>query len=190
VNTPADHGHEKRYGAAAEKLRAPARMALLEIPRVVSLCTEGIAAVRVLDVGTGTGVFAEAFARAGCEVTGIDPNEDLLAVARSQVSGVFLVAAAESLPFADDSFDLVMMGHVLHETDNPTVAFREARRVARRRVAVLEWPYVDEGRGPPLAHRLQESEIRAHAREAGFEIIDLTVLSHMHLYRLTKAGSP
>ena len=179
------HGHERRYGSAAERLRAPTRVALLEIPRVVSLCTEGIVAARVLDVGTGTGLFAEAFALSGLDVTGIDPNAELLAVARRHSAGVFLVGTAEKLPFKDRSFDLVMMGHVLHETDDRAAALREARRVARHRVAILEWPYVEEEQGPPLAHRLQEPEILSFAHDAGFAGIDTTILSHMRLYRLT-----
>lgn len=83
-----------------------------------------------------------------------------------------------------------MMGLVLHETDDRATALREARRVARHRVAVLEWPYDDEEQGPPLAHRLRESEIRSLSREAGFSDVNLTILSRMHLYRLTLQGRP
>jgi len=185
MNETRTHGHERRYGSPAERLRAPERVALLEIPRVLALCLEGIPAARALDVGTGTGLFAEAFSESGLEVTGIDPNPDLLAVARRHSAGAFLRGAAESLPFGDRSFDVVMLGHVLHETDDPAAALMEARRVARHRVAVLEWPYMEEEMGPPLAHRLTESNIRSLAHAAGFTVIDRTVLTHMHLYRLT-----
>ena len=161
-------------------------MALLEVPRVVDLCVEGIEASRALDVGTGTGIFAEAFAARGMQVTGIDPNLDLLEAARRLVPGVtFDPGTAEKLAFLDGSFDLVMLSHVLHETDDPAAALTEARRVARLRVCVLEWPYVDEDKGPPLAHRLRPSEIEALARRAGFSAVERTELTHMHLYRLT-----
>jgi len=176
----------KRYGAPAERLRSPERMALLEVPRVADLCLDGIDASRALDVGTGTGVFAEAFAARGLEVTGIDPNPGLLEAARRLVTGVrFETGTAERLSFEDGSFDLVMLSHVLHETDDPAAALAEARRVVRLRVCVLEWPYVDEDKGPPLAHRLRPSEIEALARRAGFSGVEQTVLRHMHLYRLT-----
>ena len=179
-------GHGKRYGSPAERLRSSERMALLEVPRVVDLCLERIDASRALDVGTGTGVFAEAFAACGLQATGIDPNPDLLEAARRLVPGArFDAGTAEKLAFPDGSFDLVMLSHVLHETDDPAAALAEARRVARLRVCVLEWPYVDEDKGPPLAHRLRPSEIETLARRAGFSAVQHTVLSHMHLYRLT-----
>lgn len=176
----------RRYGSPGERLRSPERIALLEVPRVVDLSLEGVDAARVLDVGTGTGVFAEAFLARGLEVTGIDPNADLLSVARRFIAaGRLEVGTAETLPFEDDSFDVVMMGHVLHETDDPVRALSEAKRVSRLRVAVLEWPYLDEDKGPPLAHRLKPSEIEELARRAGFRAIERIDLAHMQLYRLT-----
>ena len=178
-------GHDRRYSSPAERLRAPARIALLEIPRVVSLCLDGITAARVLDVGTGTGAFAEAFAGHGLEVTGIDPNPELLSLARDYAPQArFLQGIAEKLPFDDASFDLVFLGHVLHETDDRHASLSEARRVAGQRVAILEWPYLDEEQGPPLGHRLQSSEIVSLAREAGYGKITSFTLSHMQLYLL------
>jgi SAM-dependent methyltransferase len=180
------HEHDRRYAAPAERLRAPARVALLEVPRVVSLCLEGIPAARVLDVGTGTGIFAEAFAERGLEVTGIDPNSELLSLAQSHgQSARFMAGVAEKLPFEDASFDLVFLGHVLHETDDRHAALSEARRVARLRVAILEWPYADEEQGPPLGHRLRPAEIISLAQGSGFTEIKPLILTHMHLYLLT-----
>ncbi len=108
----------------------------MEVPRVVDLSLEGLTfesgAPRVLDVGTGTGIFAEAFLGRGAQVTGIDPNPDLLEAARRLVPGaIFQPGTAEALPLADRSVDLVMLGHVLHETDDPAAALSEARRAAR-----------------------------------------------------------
>ncbi len=186
MTKPDAHAHERRYAAPAEKLRAPARIEMLEIPRVMNLSVEGIRDARVLDVGTGTGVFAEAFAEGGLDVTGIDANADLLASARAHAPRAkFVHGAAERLPFDDASFDLVFFGHVLHETDDQAAALREARRVARLRVALLEWPYVEEDRGPPLAHRLRSEDIFSLARGAGFTAVDRVTLSHMDLYLLS-----
>jgi len=51
-------------------------------------------------------------------------------------------------------------------------------------VFLLEWPYVNEDKGPPLSHRLNPFEIEDFARRAGFSSIERTALSHMQLYRL------
>ena len=94
--------HERRYNAAIERLRNPERVALLEIERVVGLSLEGLTPANVLDVGTGSGLFAEAFAKRGLAVTGIDTNPDMLAAAKVFVpSGGFVQATFEELPFDD-----------------------------------------------------------------------------------------
>jgi ubiquinone/menaquinone biosynthesis C-methylase UbiE len=156
------------------------------VPRVVELSLAGLTATSVLDVGTGTGVFAEAFVAAGLAVTGIDTNADLLALAREFAPAAqFREAPAEQIPLPDGSFDLVFLGHVLHETDDPVAALREARRVARQRVAILEWPYRDEPHGPPLAHRLSPASVADLAARAGLAQVEASHLEHMDFYRLT-----
>jgi ubiquinone/menaquinone biosynthesis C-methylase UbiE len=179
------HPHERRYHGGADRLRSPERIALLETARVVSLSVDGRKIASILDVGTGTGIFAEAFADGSRRVEGIDPDPQLLEAARRQVPAArFREAAAENLPFADASFDLVFFGHVLHETDDPVGALAQARRVARLRVVVLEWQYREEEMGPPLAHRLPPSRILEVSRAAGFTKTERIELSHMDLYRL------
>jgi len=182
------HNHERRFHGDPARLRTEERLARLEVPRVVALSLEGLTRPRVLDVGTGSGVFAEAFAAAGLEVVGVDPNETLLGLARRHAPAArFEAGTAETLPFPDRSFDLVFLGHVLHETDEPLEALEEARRVARARVTVLEWPH--EGRqpehGPPLEHRLRVETVLNLAARAGFPKPEYLRLTHMDFYRLT-----
>jgi ubiquinone/menaquinone biosynthesis C-methylase UbiE len=177
--------HERRFQGKADRLRSDERLARLEVDRVVASCLEGLHIQSVLDVGVGTGIFAAAFAALGAAVTGIDPNRDLLELARRYVPRAELrEATAEQLPFADDAFDLVFMGHVLHEVDDARKALTEARRVASMRVSILEWPYLSEEQGPPLAHRLAPETIEDMARSAGYRHIDRGSLTHMVLYHL------
>ncbi|NDJ86942.1 MAG: class I SAM-dependent methyltransferase, partial [Chloroflexi bacterium] len=151
---------ERRFAGKIESLHAPERIALLEIERVVDHCLEGITGGSTLDVGTGGGLFAKAFAQRGAQVAGVDISPEMLAAARSFLpEGDFRQAPAEALPFADDSFDLVFMGHVFHEVDDYVKALKEARRVSFNRIAILEWPYREHKHGPPLDHRLQPRQI-------------------------------
>jgi len=178
--------HERRFHGEVERLRSPERLVLLETERVVDTCLEGITARKVLDIGVGSGIFAEAFAARGLEVTGIDVNPRMIEVAQRFVpQGHFQVAAAESLPYPENTFDLVFLGHVLHEADDAFKTLSEARRVARLRVVVLEWPYRQEELGPPLAHRITPDNVTALALQAGFLHCEEIALAHMALFRLT-----
>jgi ubiquinone/menaquinone biosynthesis C-methylase UbiE len=177
--------HEKRFNGGIEKLRAPERVARLEVKRVVDLCLEGIEIKNVLDVGTGSGLFAEAFSKRGLEVSGVDANPEMLSAARYYVpEGDFRQADAETLPFPDASFDLVFLGLLLHESDDPLKVLQQTRRVTRGRVCILEWPYLDQEFGPPLAHRLNPIKIADLTRQAGYARWENIPLTHLALYRL------
>jgi ubiquinone/menaquinone biosynthesis C-methylase UbiE len=180
-----DESHERRFRGEGDRLRSPERVGRLELSRVVALATEGLASPRVLDVGTGTGLFAEAFVAEGLAVAGIDANPSLLREARRLVPAVqFVAATAEAIPFADQGFDLTFLGLVLHEADDPAAALTEARRVSAMRVVVLEWPYLEEEHGPPLQHRLKPEKVRDIARQAGLAIVEHRKLAHTDLYRM------
>ena len=176
---------DKRYAGDVARMRSPERMARLEVARVLDLALEGLTAATALDVGTGTGIWAEAFAERGLAVTGIDVREDMLAAARVHVPlGDFRSGDMESLPFEDSAFNLVFMGHVLHEARDLRTALREARRTANLRVLALEWPPEVGEMGPPADHRLQPHEVLTAARAEGFAQAEAIRLEHMLLYRL------
>src|SRR5512146_302260 len=155
-----DHqGHGHRF-SDIDRLRSPERLARLEVNRVAELALDEANIQTVLDIGTGTGVFAEAFSQRGKQVTGVDVNPEMLAAASQYVpEGIFQPAPAENLPFSDSSFDLVFMGLVLHETDDLFKALQEAYRVTCLRLVVLEWPYAEQDFGPGLEERLQPNQI-------------------------------
>jgi SAM-dependent methyltransferase len=103
---------------------------------------------RVLDVGCGTGVLARAAAdrvAADGQVTGLDLNEGMLAVARRLRPGIdWRQGDATNLPFADASYDVVVSQFALMYVPDRTVALKEMVRVLRRggRLAVAVWgPY-------------------------------------------------
>ena len=176
---------QKKFEHKINKLRAPERVDQLEVQRVVSLCTENCHPADMLDVGTGSGLFAEAFAARGIKIIGIDPDADMIAAARFCVSElIYSVARAEALPFADNCFDTLFMGMVLHETAEPLLALREARRVAQKFLAILEWPPHETGDPPPPARRFAPPEIVSMSRAAAFSACSVIELRQLILYLL------
>jgi len=99
----------------------------------------------LLDVGTGVGdvpVRAQATAAAASiELTtvGVDAAESLLRVARERHGGV-VAADARRLPFADDSFDVVMCSQLLHHFfgGDARTLVAELHRVSRGWVVVSD----------------------------------------------------
>jgi SAM-dependent methyltransferase len=89
---------------------------------------------RVLDVGCGNGAYLGALrgrAHRGL-VCGGDLSPGILRAARSRAgSELLLVADAETLPFADDSFDVTLAMHMLYHVPDRAHAIAELRRVLR-----------------------------------------------------------
>src|SRR5436305_9747238 len=91
----------------------------------------------VLDLGTGTGNAALFAARAGADVTAVDPSPRLLSVAQQRVGeGTFVQATAEDLPFDDDSFDRVVSIFAVIFSEDPPKAASEIARVTRGRALI------------------------------------------------------
>ena len=92
--------------------------------------------LRWLDVGCGNGAFTEELiARCAPDtVTAIDPSDDQLAYARTQLGAKtanFRVGDAQKLPFGDGSFDVAIMALVISFLPDPDKAAAEMARVVR-----------------------------------------------------------
>ena len=86
---------------------------------------------QLLDVGCGTGRFAAAFERAGAEVTGVDRDAGMLALAASRVAGPLVEADAHALPFPDAGFDVSVAVTLLEFADRPEQIIDELVRIIR-----------------------------------------------------------
>jgi SAM-dependent methyltransferase len=88
----------------------------------------------LLDIGTGPGDFPARLRAVGHrgQLVGIDASPGMIAKAASANSGLqFLVADAQSLPFADGAFDIVTARHMLYHVPDIPRALRDAHRVLR-----------------------------------------------------------
>lgn len=125
---------------------------------------------RVLDVGCGTGeltaVLQEAVGRSDSTadeplVVGVDADSELLSVAAERAPVV--AGDALRLPFADDSFDLVVCQALLINLPDPAAAVEEFARVSSELVAVVE---PDNGAVSVSSTVESESPVTARARAA------------------------
>ena len=95
-----------------------------------------LSGANTLDVGCGRGEFTCFLSDRGAIVSGIDPNSDRISVASAHANSVglsvgFYEGFAQSLPFANDAFDIVIFSNSLHHVDNEMIpkALAEAERV-------------------------------------------------------------
>jgi len=78
----------------------------------------GLAGLRVLDLGAGTGKLTAVLVGLGADVTAVEPDEAMLAELRRQVpSARALPGPAEEIPLADGSVDAVLCGQSMHWFD-------------------------------------------------------------------------
>ena len=115
----------------------------------------------ILDIGTGTGRFAEYFNDSGFIVVGIDVSLAMMAKAREKRLRNLIQADAHHLPFRDGAFDGALMVHILHLVRDWTQVVAEVGRVTTK-VVVAE---VEGGEG--FSPRSRYLELR---KEMGYPL--------------------
>lgn len=90
-----------------------------------------VAGGSVVDVGCGTGRFAEPLGHQAGMLIGLDPDRAMLTIARTRLAVPPVVGDALALPFRDASFDVVVAITVLEFVTDPAAAVAELARVAR-----------------------------------------------------------
>ena len=137
--------------------------------------------LRILDCGCGTGNNLRMLRGYG-QATGIDLTFSGLAYARRQGERLVARASALTLPFSDDTFDLVTSFDVIYAFDDNQAAqaLREMRRVLRPggylvlNVAALP---ILRGNHSILGGEVQRytrASLRRHLQNAGFAVVRLT----------------
>jgi SAM-dependent methyltransferase len=155
------------------------------MPSVDRLPVEG----RVLDVGAGTGEQVAELIRLGYESVGLEPNAQAVEIARGQRRPV-RHGTAEAPPFADASFDTVILSQVVEHLVDPIVALASLRRLIRpggrlivltpnvhgvpRRLFGNEWAHWH----PPYhVHLFGRRQLRRAIAQAGYRLVQVTTLT-------------
>ena len=181
--------------------------------------TDGWPYPKALELGCGTGFFLLNLKQAGVldegHVTDLSPG--MVAVAQRNAAGLGFdvegrVADAESIPYEDDTFDLVVGHAVLHHIPDVELALRECLRVlkpggrfvfageptdrgdfvARRLSRLTWWSTRRVGRLPGLSKFLRdEAELDASSEAAALEsVVDIHTFSPADLVRASlRAGA-
>ncbi len=99
----------------------------------------------ILDVGCGTGALCSVLNGIGLEVTGIEPAEKMLAIAKKKTKGqsIILMQAnvLEGLPFDKNAFDISIASYVAHGLvpEERKRLYKEMGRVASKYVVIYDY---------------------------------------------------
>lgn len=173
----------------------------------------GLAAKRVLDVGCGGGILAEAMANRGADVTGIDLADKPLKVAmlhrletNSKVD--YRLVAAETLAAeAPETFDVVTCMEMLEHVPDPSSIVQACARLVKPGgfvffstinrnpksflLAIVGAEYVLRllPRGThEYAKFIRPSELGGYCRDAGLAVTDLTGMTYNPITRVYSLG--
>ena len=176
----------KRYDRFMRKDRA-AYEKLYELIRPVAK------ARTVLELAAGTGLIAKNIVRAASHIEVTDASEEMIAEAKRNNRSAklhFSVRDMFCLPYADKSFDVVIVSNALHIVPQPEKALAEIRRVLKDD-GVLIAPTFTHGNGTlqgriklffmklagfPLNSRWSSADYLAFLRQNGWSVRKSTVL--------------
>ena len=104
---------------------------------------------KVLNAGAGEGSFSRLLEEGGFDVVSTDVSRAACDVLSRRVRGTVVEADVTALPFANESFDAVVLGEVIEHVADDVSALEEARRVLRPGgVAALSVPAQPTWFGP------------------------------------------
>ena len=122
-----DDWYRTSLGALVDRLEKEALFAIAPTPS---------AGLRALDIGCGTGNYTFALAARGVKAIGLDAAPGMIAQAQAKAETYrtpvsFVIGRAEALPFADETFDLVISVTVLEFVQRVRRVLHEAWSVLR-----------------------------------------------------------
>jgi ubiquinone/menaquinone biosynthesis C-methylase UbiE len=92
--------------------------------------------MKIADIGCGTGIYTRELCAKGALVTGVDISPEMLAIAAEKTGEYsaqvnFVEGDAASLPFDDNSFDMVFSITAMEFFEQPRICLHEMHRILR-----------------------------------------------------------
>lgn len=148
---------------------------------------------QVLELATGTGLIAKHIVRSADHIEATDASQETIEQAKQGVKSTkfyFSVQDMFHLPYADQSFDVVIVSNALHIVPEPERALAEIRRVLKEDGILIAPTFTHAGNdfrgkvkavfmklaGFPLHSKWTSHEYLAFLRENGWAVQKSTVL--------------
>lgn len=170
--------HHKFDVAKLEKLNDPARFESLPPDLFFAALGLPVGPSMIVEIGAGTGLFAEAFTGRAPEATVYvtDISSEALEWIRANRPGVAdgrivpVLAEETSVPLGDGLADAVYMINLHHELVDPAATYADALRLLKPggRLLVVDWAARETPKGPPLISRASADELAEVIKAAGF----------------------
>jgi SAM-dependent methyltransferase len=136
----------------------------------------------LVDIAGGTGNYGQVFAARGFRVFVVDASIEMLAYASRKLGpGRCMAGDAMALPIRDASTDCAVIVNAVHLIEEPSRAFREARRIIRKGPLVLTaftkenlaslFVYEYFGLSVPITPRPPAAEVEDELKQAGFSAV-------------------
>jgi 2-polyprenyl-3-methyl-5-hydroxy-6-metoxy-1,4-benzoquinol methylase len=191
------------YGGVDASYDADPEARRYESQRRLRLVQRFVRSGRLLEVGSAMGYFLAEAERAGFEVTGIEPAEDLVRRASERFGVDVRAGFVEDADLVAASFDVVCAWHVIEHIPHPLGVLQQLRRSLRAsgviavevpNVASHEaghlgagWPHLD-----PAHHvgHYTPAALSALVERAGFTVLHVDTLSGVAYYPPRRALRP
>ena len=148
---------------------------------------------QVLELATGTGLIAKHIVRSADHIEATDASQEMIEQAKQGVKSTKLYFSVQDmfhLPYADQSFDVVIVSNALHIVPEPERALAEIRRVLKEDGILIAPTFTHAGNdfrgkvkavfmklaGFPLHSKWTSHEYLVFLRENGWTVQKSTVL--------------
>ena len=132
----------------------------------------------VLELATGTGLIAKHIVNAAAQIEATDASAEMIAEAKRDNRSAklhFSVQDMFCLPYADESFDVVIVSNALHIVPQPEKALAEIRRVLKDDGVLIAPTFTHAGNsfsGKVRAFFMRLAGFPLHSKWTGEEYLD------------------
>lgn len=161
--------------------------------QMYSLIYPAVRHKQVLELATGTGLIAKHIVRSADHIEATDASQEMIEQAKQGVKSTKLYFSVQDmfhLPYADQSFDVVIVSNALHIVPEPERALAEIRRVLKEDGILIAPTFTHAGNdfrgkvkaffmklaGFPLHSKWTSADYLSFLRENGWTVRESTVL--------------